>query len=199
MRYRWSCYKFWLLSAPLNFYYRLFHSRYLLATTKQVHDAFFTADTPTPVVRNLERLLAPYESMCWPMQGLAPFVTGPDVVSRITGWTTRKTLGTQAGGSGITPRFLVLAAERDVLCMPSVLEDTARRYRAAFHHCVRDGKLDGVSESDARIEDVDDEGEDRDGIAYTVVKGLGHHLQNHVEWEKGAEALLKWVDKLQSG
>jgi hypothetical protein len=83
--------------------------------------------------------------------------------------------------------------------MPSVLEDTARRYRAAFHHCVRDGKLDGVSESDARIEDVDDEGEDRDGIAYTVVKGLGHHLQNHVEWEKGAEALLKWVDKLQSG
>jgi hypothetical protein len=130
------------------------------------------------------------------MQALAPFVSGPDVVSQITGWTARNTLNAQASGSGIPPRFLVLAAEHDVLCTPSVLQDAAKRYRAAFHHCVRVGKLDGVSERDARVEDSDEESEERDGVAFTVVKGLGHHLQNHVEWEKGAEAVFRWAEKL---
>jgi hypothetical protein len=147
-----------------------------------------------PVVRDLERLLAPYESMCWPMQALAPFVTGPDVVSRITGWSPRKSK--TDGPTGITPRFLVLAAEHDVLCTPPVLRDAARRYRTAFHHCVRLGKLDGVSDYDVREADSGEEGEERDGVAFTVIEGLGHHLQNHVEWERGAEAVLRWTDKL---
>ena len=146
------------------------------------------------MVKDLERLLSPYESMCWPMQGLPQFVTGPDVVSRIVGWRPRHVK--VDGGAGIAPRFLVLAAEHDVLCKPLVMEDAAKRYRAAFHHCVRVGKLDGVSEYDARIEDNNKESEDRDGVEFTVVKGLGHHLQNHVEWERGAEALLKWAEKL---
>ncbi|KAH8728655.1 Alpha/Beta hydrolase protein [Phaeosphaeriaceae sp. PMI808] len=192
----WSCYKFWFLSAPLNLYYRFFHSRYLLATTKQVHDAFFTPDTPTSVVKDLERLLSPYESVCWPVQTLSPFVTGADVVSHITGWAPRKTSSKKANEPiGIIPRFLVLAAEHDVLCTPPVLRDAAKRYRAAFHLCIRVGML-AVSEEDARIEDSDEEGEDRDGVAFVVVKGLGHHLQNHVEWERGAEAILKWADDL---
>lgn len=131
------------------------------------------------------------------MQALFPFVTGPDVVSQISGWKARKpVLGVRQMPSGITPRFLVLAAEHDVLCTPLVLEDAAERYRAAFHHCVRVGKLDGVGEEDARVESSDAEGDDRDGVAFTVVKGLGHHLQNHVEWERGAEALLRWADEL---
>ena len=131
------------------------------------------------------------------MQALSPFVTGPDVVSRITGWKPRDTLNVEGdGAAGIAPRFLVLAAEHDVLCTPLVMEDAAKRYRAAFHHCVRMGKLDGVSQYDARIEDSDEEGGDQDGVAFTVVKGLGHHLQNHVEWERGAETVLKWADEL---
>ncbi|KAF1919637.1 Alpha/Beta hydrolase protein [Ampelomyces quisqualis] len=190
----WSCYTHWLLTAPIHFIYRFFHSRYLLATTAQVHSAFFTRDTPRTVVRDLERLLAPYESMMWPMQALLPFVTGPDVLTRITGWKARKSVGD--GAAGITPRLLVLAAEHDVLCTPSVLQDAAERYRAAFYDCVRVGILDGVSEYDARIEESDGEGDERDGVAFTVVKGLGHHLQNHVEWERGAEVLLKWANQL---
>ena len=82
---RFGCYQFWALSAMPNFYYRFFHSRYLMATTKQVHDAFFTSWTPTSVVESLQRLLSPYESMLWPMQALFKFVTGPDVLSSITG------------------------------------------------------------------------------------------------------------------
>ncbi|KAH7089146.1 Alpha/Beta hydrolase protein [Paraphoma chrysanthemicola] len=192
----WSCYKFWFLSAPINFYYRCFHSKYLMATTKQVKDAFFTSDTPNPVVKDLERLLSPYESMCWPMQALSPFVTGPDVLSRITGWSPRGSSGKTNSPAGITPRLLVVAAEHDVLCTPPVLEDAAKRYRVAFHHCVRIGKLDGVSESDARLDANEQEGEDRDGVAYVVVKGIAHHLQNHENWQSGAEVLLRWTEKL---
>jgi hypothetical protein len=181
----------------VNFYYRFFHSRYLLATTKQVHDAFFTKSTPTAVVRELEHLLSPYESMCWPMQALSPFVTGPDVLNRITGWKPRRVSSPKADeAAGITPRLLVLAAEHDVLCTPSVMQDAAKRYRASFHHCIRTGKLDGVSEYNLRVEESNEEGEDCDGVAFTIVKGLGHHLQNHVEWERGAEAVLRWVHEL---
>lgn len=187
MNNRWSCYRFWFLSAPINFYYRFFHSRYLLANTKQVHDAFFSPTTPTSVVKDLERILSPYESMCWPMQMLSPFVTGPDVVSRITGWTPRKSKSSNGGSTGVAPRFLVLAAERDVLCTPPVLLDAANRYRAGFQQCVKTGRLDGISESD-----VDDE----DGVAFTLVKGVAHHLQNEVEWEKGAQEVLRWAENL---
>lgn len=160
-----------------------------MATTKQVRDAFFMPSTPTSTVQALERLLSPYESMCWPMQALSPFVTGPDVIQQITGWTTRKSSSSKSGG--IAPRFLVLAAEHDVLCKPHILLDAAKRYRAAFRHCLRVRKLDGVSEQDARSQD-------EDGVAFTEVKGVAHHLQNHEdgEWQKGAAAVLEWAEEL---
>jgi hypothetical protein len=128
------------------------------------------------------------------MQALRPFVTGPDVVQSITGWKPRKQASEDVVGSGIASRFLVLAAELDVLCTPATLHDAAKRYRAAFHHCVRMGKLDGVSECDVRVED--DESKDCDGVTFKVVKGVGHHLQNHTEWERAANQLREWVEDL---
>jgi pimeloyl-ACP methyl ester carboxylesterase len=178
-----SCYKFWAWTAPIHFPYRLFHPRYILANTRQVHDAFFTASTPTSVVQNLERLLSPYESMLWPMQALFRFVTGPDVISSIVGWTS--------GAAGLRSRFLVLAAEYDVLCTPAILEDAAERYRRGFRELVKRGKIDGLREED--LIKQDERGGDCDGVRFRVVKGLGHHLQNHVEWERGAEEILSWV------
>jgi pimeloyl-ACP methyl ester carboxylesterase len=190
----WSCYKFWAFSAPLNILYRFFHPRYVLATTKQVHDAFFTPSTPASIVEDLGRLLSPYESMGWPMQALFPFVTGPDVIKSITGWKPRNSTGEDGNGVTIAPRLLVLAAELDVLCTPSVLLDAAKRYRAAFRHCVRAGKLDGILEYDVRATENDDE--DWDGITFKVVKGVAHHLQNHIEWERGAEEVWRWTECL---
>lgn len=173
-------YKFWSLTAPIHFPYRLFHPRYILATTQQVHAAFFTPETPTSVVKQLERLLSPYESMLWPMQALFRFVTGPDVVCSID-WVTTKSASLLHRA---TPRFLILAAEHDVLCTPAILCDTAERYRDAFRHCVKVGKLDVSGE---------DGGE---GVRFRVVTGLGHHLQNHVGWESGAEEILEWTETL---
>jgi hypothetical protein len=182
---RFGCYRFWALSALPNFFYRLFHPRYLLVNTKQIHAAFFTPWTPTPVVQSLQRLLSPYESMLWPMQGLSKFVTGPDVLASITGWTSR----TVREGLEVSRNMLVLAAEWDVLCTPELLRDATGRYRDAFLQLVRARKVDGVAVGDL-------EGDEEGGVAFSIVGGVGHHLQNHVEWERGAEQVLRWVEKL---
>jgi hypothetical protein len=192
--YRWSCYKFWALSAPFNILYRFFHPRYVLATTKQVRDAFFSPSTPTSVVENLERLLSPYESMGWPMQALFPFVTGPDVIQSITGWKPRSPNSTDEKVAAIAPRFLVLAAELDVLCTPAILLDAAKRYRTAFRYCLSTGKLDGIFEHDVRAPENDDGV--WDGVTFKVVKRLAHHLQNHIEWERGVEEVWRWTESL---
>lgn len=193
-----GCYKFWSLTAPIHFPYRLFHSKYILANTQQVKDAFFTSDTPTKVVQHLERLLAPYESMLWPLQSLFRFVTGPDVLSSIIGWRPRKLTTTstklQPGGAGVTQRLLVLAAEHDVLCTPAISLDAAQRYRAGFHELMRKGKLEGIRRSDESSEQ--EQGSEWDGVAFKLVPGLGHHLQNHVGWESGAQELLTWIEQL---
>ncbi|KAF2010035.1 alpha/beta-hydrolase [Aaosphaeria arxii CBS 175.79] len=180
----WSAYKFWALTAPFHFPYRLYHPRYILANTQQVHDAFFSPSTPTSVVKSLERLLSPYESMLWPMQALFRFVTGADVLSSITGWRLQKS---NSSASKLSNRFLVIAAEKDVLCTPSLLEDATQRYRAAFRDMVQRKKVDGISERDL---------DETSGVSFKVVPELGHHLQNHVGWERGAEEVLDWVKSL---
>ncbi|KAF2677179.1 hypothetical protein K458DRAFT_492057 [Lentithecium fluviatile CBS 122367] len=145
-----GCYQFWALAAIPNFYYRLFHPKYLMATTKQIYDAFFTPWTPTPVVLSLERLLSPYESTLRPMRGLFKFVTGPDVLSSITGWTSRPSTSGNKDSEArqVSQNLSVLADEHDVLCTRTILEDAAMRYRAVFFRMVEMGKLDGVKESD---------------------------------------------------
>ena len=131
--------------------------------------------------------------MLWPMQALCRFVTGPDVISSIVGWRFRKSPdpGEQ---TVIARRMLVLAGAKDVLCTPSILKDAAERYNAAFQHCVRVGRVDGISEGDFVTEGGNDDG--WDGVSFRIVKGLGHHLQNHVEWKRGAEEVLGWVQQL---
>lgn len=129
--------------------------------------------------------------MLWPMQALFRFVTGPDVIRSIVGWAPKNASG--SGTSiGLTARFLVLAGEQDVLCTPTILKDAAERYGAAVRQCAKMGRLNGISESDIKSEDVDE----GSGVAFKVAKGLGHHLQNHVKWERSAEHILKWVEQL---
>lgn len=128
--------------------------------------------------------------MLWPMQALFRFVTGPDVISSIVGWRLKKATDSDKYAD-LSSRFLILAGEEDVLCTPSILKDAANRYDAAFHHCMATGKLDDVSESNVTLES-----EDLSGVTFKVAKGLGHHLQNHVEWERGAEEVLQWLEQL---
>ncbi|KAK7187652.1 hypothetical protein DPSP01_004488 [Paraphaeosphaeria sporulosa] len=187
----WGCYSFWALTAPLHFTYRGYHSRYLLANVEQVKDAFFTAETPLRHVESFAKLLSPYESMLWPMQALNAFVTGPDVLSSITGWVRRgfvpSTSPSDKPVSEPSQRLFILAAQRDVLCTPTILEDAARRYRRAFRDMSLDNRL--VFAQEQQDEEVD-------GVRFRVVDGVAHHMQNHEEWGKGADEVQKWLEQL---
>lgn len=146
------------------------------------------------VVQKFERLLSPYESMCWPMQALFPIVTGPDVIQAITGWKPRPPREGNDASLSIPPRLFVLAAEMDVLCTPQVLFDAANRYCTAFHDCLGLGRLDGVTEHEQSS--GDGKTEEWNGVKFEIVEGVAHHLQNHVEWEIGAETVLRWLRDL---
>ncbi|ORY18294.1 Alpha/Beta hydrolase protein [Clohesyomyces aquaticus] len=192
-----SCYVFWAPMAPLHFPYRLFHPRYPLATTSQIRAAFFAPDTPLPYITHLERLLSPYESLLWPMQMMWRFVTGPDVMSNITGWRTTTTKKEGNGKEGcVKPRLLVLAGEKDVVCKPWLLLDAAKRYQAAFRDMVGRGQVPGIETKDLDSGDSGVIG--GSGVLYRVAKGVGHHMQNQEEgkWQRGAEEIAGWLEGL---
>lgn len=186
----WGCYKFWALSAPIHFAYRGYHPRYLLATFNQVKDAFFTAETPLRHVQSFTKLLSPYESLLWPMQALNAFVTGPDVLTSITGWEGRKYTrlpSTNDEELSVSQRLFIIAAEKDVLCTPAILEDAAQRYKRAYQEM--------TSNSEWKAPRKEQEHEDT-GVRFTVVKGVAHHMQNHEEWASGSAEVLKWLEQL---
>lgn len=54
---------------------------------------------------------------------------------------------------------------------------------AAFYREASEGKTEG--------EDV------KNGVRLAFVEGAGHHLQNDVTWEDGAEKLLNFYRKIQ--
>lgn len=133
--------------------------------------------------------------MLWPMQGLFRFVTGPDVLSSLKGWRLREQIDSGSDTStGVTQRLMVLAGEHDVLATPTISLDAARRYDTAFWELVKGKKIDGISEDDVRK--GKEQGAEWDGVRFKVVPGVAHHLQNHVEWERGAKELLAWIEQL---
>ncbi|KAF2188129.1 alpha/beta-hydrolase [Zopfia rhizophila CBS 207.26] len=173
-----AVYKFWSWMIPFHFPYRLFHPRHVLATTSQVKSAFFSPQIPLSSVRIFEKLLAPYESLLWPSQMLPSFVNPTALLSNIVGWN-RSASSTKPNAD----KLLVLAAEYDVLCTPKVLLDAAERYMKAFSDMVR---------RNAILE----EGGESEGVRFRVVPGVGHHLMNDVEWERGAEEIFEWLQTL---
>lgn len=121
------------------------------------------------------------------MQALFAFVTGPDVLSSITGWTGHSS-------SALKQALFVLAAEKDVLCTPEILGDAAQRYRGALGNMARKGKIECVEKID--METHEHQRTDGQGVRFRVVKGLAHHLQNHEGWERGADEVLEWLEQL---
>lgn len=132
--------------------------------------------------------------MLWPMQALSPFVTGPDVLSSIAGWGTTSKIpnsSTRPTTANLSERLFVLAAEKDVLCKPSILEDAAHRYSQAYCDMVNKGEM----KSPDGLEAIS-RGQIGNGVRFRIAKGLAHHLQNHEEWEKGADEVKEWVEQL---
>lgn len=80
----------------------------------------------------------------------------------------------QVNQDGSNETLLVMAGEEDKLMSLDLMERQVAEYRSASE------KEKGEST-----------------VRYEVIKGAGHHLQNDLQWEDGADVLLDWYTQLR--
>lgn len=141
-----------------------------LSSTTLVKRAFFCDSFPMEKVVQFERFMPSMESFAWPMGQNFRFGTFEKILQRIHGW-------------GMGQRLLVLAGENDRLVDLSVTQREVDEAREAFMNLVDTKKLEYAPDEDC-------------GTRYRVVRGAGHHLQNDLQWEEGANHLLDFYDQL---
>ncbi|KAI1813624.1 alpha/beta-hydrolase [Poronia punctata] len=150
-----------------------------------VKQAFFSNECPADKLVEFQSRLSRYESFLWPLGMFLRFVDPKRLMCNITGW-------------GKSPRVLVMVGTEDKLMTREVTERTAEIYRAAFSELVSEKKLE-VEDGDVQClgkgcSVKDDVGH---GVELAWVQGAGHHLQNDMNWEIGAEKLLEFVRRLE--
>lgn len=161
----------------------LWHPNSPLSHPALTRRAFFSNEQTDAYVEAFQDKASPYESFIWALGMMKPFVDGEKILRQISGW-----------GSG--QRIMVLAGELDKIMRLPIMEDLAQSYRTRYSSMVQQGTLDGV---DAEVVPLSGEG-GRDnnghGVRYCVVPQAGHHLQNDVPWEIGAQKLLAFYEQL---
>ena len=179
----------WLLDPwfSLRMLFHGWHPNSPLSHPALTRRAFFSDAVSDSYVARFQMHINAYESFLWPLGMMAPFANAATIVRRVAGW-----------GQGGGQRILVLAGGRDRLMTVDIMEKLAGFYRQPLRLLIRDKKLDAV---DGPVEDgensskrgVDTNG---DGVRFCVVPSAGHHMQNDVEWEVGAEKLLAFYRQL---
>lgn len=164
----------WLKFDPwmtIRMFFRHFgHPMSPLSSTRLVKQAFFCDDYPMDKVAAFERYMPRMESFAWPMGQNFRFGTFRNILQRIVGW-------------GMGQRILVLAGEDDRLVDLSVAQREVQEARQAFVDLVDEKKIEAKKEEFS-------------GVRSYVVKGAGHHMQNDLQWEDGAKALLEFYEQL---
>jgi hypothetical protein len=150
------------------------------ALTRKV---FFSEKLPEDYVLKFQERVCAYESFLWPFGMFRPFAKPEKMLPKITSW-----------GSGQS--IMILAGEIDKIMTHPIMENLATMYRKAYTKLVGSKKL--------QAEDVDvgpipgEGGQDTagHGVRLCVVPGAGHHMQNDVTWEIGAQKLLAFYEQL---
>ena len=149
---------------------------------------FFSDKQTDEYVEGFQKLACPYESFLWPLGMGYKFVSPVRILQQISGW-----------GAGSQSRVLVLAGGEDKIMTHPIMERLAGFYRAAYESVVGLKKIDGAADDGGDVESVSgDGGLDTAGLGVRlcVVPGVGHHLQNDVDWEVGAAKLLAFYEQL---
>jgi len=154
-------------------------------------------DKPSSSIREFMNWMPDYESMGWPMGQMGGFWTWLRGRSQ---WLDIQSIVRNISGAHDSERkdaICVMVGNQDVLMDLGMSRKSATEYRAALQ-VVQDGqkqKLRSVSESDSSsISAIDGTMiESAAGVQLVIVDGAGHHLQNDVQRDAGAEALLQFV------
>ncbi|KAK4236710.1 Alpha/Beta hydrolase protein [Achaetomium macrosporum] len=164
--------------------FHLWHPNSPLSHPALTKRAFFNPEMSDVYVEKFQERVAPYESFIWALGMMKPFVDGQKVLGQISSWGSSR--------QGI----LVLSGEVDKIMRLPIMEDVAEMYRKTYRSMVQQKKLDGEEHD---VESFPGEG-GRDnsglGVRYCVVPRAGHHLQNDITWEIGAQKLLEFYEQL---
>ena len=176
------------LFLPRFLLYRL-HPRALLPTTVHVRRLFFSPQYPNDKLEDFNQYLAESESMVWVLGMIPKFADFQIVVQRsIIG------LG---GSEPKGERILILVGEHDVLMDVQMMRRLAMRYRDAVKQSIGENGESHVGSDGANQADTEAYTENRgDGVRTVVVKGAGHHVQNDLQWEVGAQRVADFLQQL---
>jgi pimeloyl-ACP methyl ester carboxylesterase len=154
------------------------HPRSSLCTTTLVQNAFFGPDYPREKVKEFEKWMAPYEAMRWPSGLMGSWKSGRNVFL-----DPQDILRHVVPNKPPSDRILIMMGTEDKL-MQGTQERSVAEYAEAMKK-LRGGESPGLKELEAHH-----------GVRLVEIKGAGHHLQNDVQWEDGANALLLWLNQL---
>ncbi|RYP70560.1 hypothetical protein DL771_005379 [Monosporascus sp. 5C6A] len=159
------------------------HSNSPLSHPFLTRQAFFSKDYPEVELLEFQRHLSRYESIRWPLGMTRPFVDAKKLLQNITGW-------------GASDRLLIMAGTADKLMTKNVQEQAADTYRIAFSELVKDKQLQAEDEEVRPLAGKGGMDNSGHGVRLAWVPGAGHHLQNEVMWEIGAEKILAFLQQL---
>ncbi|KAF9877586.1 hypothetical protein CkaCkLH20_04721 [Colletotrichum karsti] len=176
----WAALDPWFLARMIL---QFWHPNSPLSHPFLVNQAFFGDEMTEAGVLDFMKHANRYESFLWPFSMMLPFAKPASIVNSIGGW-----------GSG--ERILVMAGTQDKLMTHGVTSNLARTLRTAFAELVGSNKLDAQADEVKPLAGEGDKDDDGDWVRLAWVPGAGHHLQNDVMWEIGANKLLEFYEQL---
>jgi pimeloyl-ACP methyl ester carboxylesterase len=146
------------------------HPKSNISTPELMRKAYFGLDTKLEDVKEFGKWAPDYEAMRW------PFVTlgrkdGSGMLRRMEAADIVANITDEGGRRGSGDKMLVLNGKADVL-VQGTGERVVAEYRSAF---------------------VKSNGAGKGGVAFVEIDRAGHHVQNDVQSEEGAQALLGWM------
>ncbi|KAK0626383.1 Alpha/Beta hydrolase protein [Immersiella caudata] len=164
--------------------FHLWHPNSPLSHPALTRRVFFSEELDGEYVERFQEKASPYESFLWIMGMRKTFVNPQTVLSQISSWGRSR------------QSMMILRGEVDKIMPKDEMDKLAGFYRKAFSGLVAQKKLD--------VEDTDvqpisgDGGQDNagHGVRISMVPKAGHHMQNDITWEAGAQKLLDFYNQL---
>lgn len=151
------------------------HPRAPLCTTLLVRNAFFGPDYPYENVKEFEKWMAPYESIRWPTDTMGSWEGGRNV------WLdTNKIVRNITASDPSKDRVLVMLGSED-----KIMQGTQERMVAEY--------ADAIQKHDQDRKSLEGKPRTHPSVRLVEINRAGHHLQNDVQWEEGARALLEFL------
>jgi len=157
------------------------HPNSALSSLRLVKNAFFCPEMPDERVDAFAKQMSYYESLLWPFGMFLRFVNVKNIIPQILGWGT---------GS----RVLFLNAEKDALIGIHHSTRAIDVYRTSVSQLGKEKKVEAEVDN-VKLDEATGESEGN-GVMFRIVKGAGHHVQNDLQWEDGAQKLLEFYEQL---